>query len=323
MQRTALLLLCCVAVSTGCGGPQKTGPEPTGTQTSADKPLSSFAKGEEAIEAEAWQEALGHFDAVLAKEPNHDQALYYRAVALEKLGRLEEATAGYEKVIERDPKLVAARINLAAIHLEAKPPRTKEAIAVLEPAVSLDPKAYDVRENLAYAYRVEGNAAKAEAYYREALSIADHPRIHFALADVLFEAGKVEESAEHYRKAWPGFVDDLDTLVVIAHRLGKTRQYADCVEAFSAAIKLKDTEPGFFLHRGLCRHGLKKLAQERSDYEAALAIDDKFAAAWYYLGMSYLDDDAAKAKNALKKAVEHGGDSPVGKRAKQQLGKLK
>lgn len=320
MRRIALLLIC-VAASAGCGGPQKTNPEPTGAQ--ADKPLTPFAEGEAAIGAEAWQEALGHFDAVLEKEPNHEQALYYRAVALEKLGRLDEATAGYQKVIEIDPKMVAARINLAAIHLEAKPPRTKEAIAVLEPAASMDPKAYDVRENLAYAYRVEGDAAKAEAYYREALSIAEHPRIHFALADVLFEAGKVEESAEHYQKAWPGFVDDLDTLLVIAHRLGKTKKYADCVEAFSAAIKLKDSEPGFFLHRGLCQHGLKKLADERADYEAALAIDDKFAPGWYYLGMSYLDDDPKKAKDALTKAVEHGGDSPVGKRAKQQLAKLK
>ncbi len=95
------------------------------------------------------------------------------------------------------------------------------------------------------------------------------------------------------------------------------------MKAFSAAIAIKDSEPGFHLHRGLCSHGLGKVADERKDYQGALAIDDTFAPAWYYLGMSFKKDDKAKAKEALQKAVEHGGKSAVAERAKSQLAKLK
>ena len=63
-----------------------------------------------------------------------------------------------------------------------------------------------------------------------ALTIEDNPRIHYSLAELLFESGKKKESAEHYKKAWPGFVEDLDNIVRIAHRLGKTRSYEDCVQ---------------------------------------------------------------------------------------------
>ncbi len=324
MRTLALSLTVCAALilpSLGCGGPQKPDPEPTGA--TPDKPKTSFDKGVEAIEGEAWQEALEHFEAVLASEAENAQAVYYRAVALERLGKLDEAVAGYEQAVKLDGKLVAARVNLAAIYLEAKPPKTKEAITMLEPAAAMDPEAYDVRENLGYAHRVEGNLEKAEAFYREALAIADHPRIHFSLADVLFEAGKADEAGAHYEKALDGFVEELDTLVVIAHRLGKTKRYEACVKAFSVAIELDKDEPGFLLHRGLCRHGLGKLDKERADYQAAIALDEKFAPAWYYLGMSYVETEPKKAKDALNKAVEHGGTTDVGKRAKAQLAKLK
>lgn len=323
MRRTAswitlALALTAPALAAGCGPPQKPAPDPKPQA----KPATAFDKGVEAIEAEQWETALGHFDAALADKPDHAEATYYRGVAFEKLGKLDEAVKAYDAALKLDPKLDAVRINLAAIYLEAKPPKAKEAIAVLEP-VAAETKDSMVRENLAYAHMVLGDLAKAEEHYRAALTIEDHPRIHYALAELLFEGGKVKQSAEHYKKAWPGFVEDLDNIVRIAHRLGKTRSYADCVKAFTAALALKDSEPGFYLHRGLCRHGLKQGAEERADYEAALKLDDTFAPAWYYLGMATKKTDAKKAKEAFQKAVEHGGKTPVAKRAKDQLGKLK
>jgi tetratricopeptide (TPR) repeat protein len=320
MRRLALTLFLGLALTSACGGSQKPGPKPTGTQP--DKPATPFEKGVESIEGEAWQEALGHFDEALASDPKNAEATYYRGVALEKLGRLDEAVEAYEKALALDAKLDAVRINLAAIYLEAKPPKAKEAIAVLEP-VAKDTKDSMVHENIAYAHIVMGNSAKALEHYRAALAIEGHPRIHYQLGDLLFDSGKQKESAEHYQKAWPGFVEDLDNLVRIAHRLGKTRSYEDCVKAFTAAIKLKDSEAAFHLHRGLCRHGLKQLDEERADYEAALKVDATFAPAWFYLGMSVKKADEAKAKEAFAKAVEHGGTTPVAKRAKEQLGKLK
>jgi tetratricopeptide (TPR) repeat protein len=321
MRRIAIPILVALLGATACGPPTPK-PKPNGPVEQNDQPATPFDKGVRAIEAEAWQEALTNFDAALAKDPGNAEATYYRGVALEKLGKLDEAVAAYEKALKLDAKLAAVRINLAAIYLEAKPPKAKEAIEVLKP-VAADTKDSMVHENLAYAYIVSGNAEKAEEHYKKALTIDDHPRIHYALADLLFEAGKKEESAAHYQKAWPGFTGDLDNLVRIAHRLGKTRSYEDCVKAFTAAIELKDNEPGFHLHRGLCRHGLKQLEEERADYESALQLDETFAPAWYYLGMSSKKSDPKKAKEAFQNAVKHGGTTPVAKRAKQQLAKMK
>jgi tetratricopeptide (TPR) repeat protein len=58
-------------------------------------------------------------DAALQHRPNSALLHFNRAVALDHLGRLDEAAAGYERSLALDPTLADAHFNLAELHQEA------------------------------------------------------------------------------------------------------------------------------------------------------------------------------------------------------------
>lgn len=312
--------------SSGCD-PQPTGPDPV---LIADPPPtddgrapgagnSDYDRGLAYIEKEAYAEALPHFERALEAQPDNAEALYYRGLALARTGERARAEQDLARAIELDEKLVLARLHLGALYLE-DPPKPDKAVAVLEPAVEQDPKAADIREQLAFAYRLAGNKDKALAQYKQSLALQDNPDVRLGYADLLFEMGKEEEARAQMKRLVASFAQDVEKLAFVAHRLAKTKAYDDCVKAFDAAIALEPKQPGFFLHRGLCKHGLKKEKQARDDYEKALSIDGKFQPAHYYLAQSYLEDKMrGKALEHLRKAVSIDKSSAVGKKAQQEL----
>jgi len=172
-----------------------------------------------------------------------------------------------------------------------------------------------------------GGAAKkydeSAKHYRASLKAKDDPNVRFDFADMLFEADKLDEAVVEMRKVLPAVKDDKQVVAQLAHRFAKAKAYDDCVKAFDQAIALDAKEPGFFLHRGLCKHSLDKEEAARADYDAAIKIDPKFQPAYYYLGMSWLEaNKRTRAVDALEKAWKTDKASKVGKAAKEKLDEL-
>ena len=81
---------------------QTVSPPPRG-QTAAEL----FRQGRDAIDDQNWksaQELLGDYIQRYPKEPRVDSALYYRAFALKKLGRLKEAEAVLQQLQDAYPQ---------------------------------------------------------------------------------------------------------------------------------------------------------------------------------------------------------------------------
>jgi tetratricopeptide (TPR) repeat protein len=70
-----------------------------------------LAEGEKYLEAEAPLKALECFDKFLAAQPERADAVVKRGAALEKLGRDDEALAGYNRAIAMDSSLVIAHLH--------------------------------------------------------------------------------------------------------------------------------------------------------------------------------------------------------------------
>jgi Flp pilus assembly protein TadD len=331
MGLSPLIVLGCVAVLAACGPPVAAGPgpslvadpAPTEDGLTPGAGAGELDRGVAYVKREAWAEAIVHLDKALEAKPDSADAEYYRALAHDNLKHRDEAEKGYARAIELDEQLINARLNLAAIYLE-EPVRPEKAVAMLGPAIEQEPKAPDIRVNLAYAYRLTKQYAKAAEQYDESLKLQDDAEIRYVYADMLFAAGKPKESAEQMRLLLPTVNKDLEKVTVLAHRFAKCEAYEDCVSTFDIAVKLNNKEPGFYLHRGLCKHSLKNEKAARVDYEAALKADPKFAPAYYYLGMSYLGNKQRQmAHKAFTKAAQVGKGTRVGEKAAAQLKKLK
>jgi tetratricopeptide (TPR) repeat protein len=110
------------ALAIGCGGEsQKVVVGPPSNVEASNQIIGTraegtakelLAKGERALLAQRWQEAVDCFEAVLAGDPaaaNDPQVIYDLAVAYEGLGEREKARARYRDVVRRFPNDPNAR----------------------------------------------------------------------------------------------------------------------------------------------------------------------------------------------------------------------
>jgi tetratricopeptide (TPR) repeat protein len=116
MSRGVALVGVCMVVCAGCGAAPQAPAKPPPTNIEASNQIIGtraegtakelLAKGERALLAQRWQEAVDAFEAVLAGDPaaaNDPQVLYDLALAYEGLGEREKARARYREVVRRFP----------------------------------------------------------------------------------------------------------------------------------------------------------------------------------------------------------------------------
>ena len=105
----------------------------------ADRGEASYQVGMKALDAKQWQNAIEQFDGVPPDNARADGALYWKAYALNKLGRPDDALASLDRAITGNPDLAKAHQARASI-LKAMG-RADEAQASLEQAAAIEAKA--------------------------------------------------------------------------------------------------------------------------------------------------------------------------------------
>jgi Flp pilus assembly protein TadD len=303
--------------------PQLTADPPIGS-TSADEGAArtELQRGVAFIKLEKYDEAKAHLELAMKSHPNAEAA-FYLGVAREKTTDRAGAEAAYKEALKLDGRFAEAAANLAALYLD-DPPRPDDAIGVLKEAIAKVPGDVRLLSNLAYAYGLKGDVENSSKQYEAALAKGDDPQIRFAYGVMLVEAKQPDKAAVELRKALEGTKDDPPLLVTLGRMLGAAKAYGDCVKAFDRALKLKATDPEWFVRRGTCRHELKDEAGARADFEQAIKVDPKFAAAHYYLGLSLLSEKKLQSATAeLEKAEKLGAGTPIGKSAKDKLADLR
>ncbi|MEE8523212.1 MAG: tetratricopeptide repeat protein [Thermoanaerobaculia bacterium] len=121
------------------------------------------------IGLERWSQARPHLEAALALDPRDGRARYLEAMARHRSGDTTAAVSRLRALVADEPALVAARQGLASIYIET------------------------------------GRAARAVQVYRQGLELElpeeDKVRIHTALADLHWKAGRRDATIEEWRRA--------------------------------------------------------------------------------------------------------------------------
>ena len=122
--------------------------------------------------------------------------LYQAALDLELAGRGDEARDAYKAALDRDPKLVSARINLGRLLHAAN--RLAEAEALYRAALEQDPRNAVAAFNLGVALEDQGTADAAIEAYRRALAVDDrYADAHFNLSRLLEAKGDERGALRH------------------------------------------------------------------------------------------------------------------------------
>jgi tetratricopeptide (TPR) repeat protein len=151
-------------------------------------------------------EAVECYDHVLQADPEDAAAWFNRGNAASALGQFDDAVTSFRRSIELADD-ARKHFNLAnAFYAQAD--LEQAAISYCD-AIEREPASVDARVNLSTVLKEMDRLDDAEGILREALAVsADDPDVHFNLALILLQQGRLEEGWQEYEWRWsqPAFV---------------------------------------------------------------------------------------------------------------------
>lgn len=168
-------------------------------RSAASNELSQKAvAADRALRLGRYDAALDFYQDILAQNSNDVTALLGRAIALQKLNRLDEAAAGYRAVLRRDPSNISAATNLAGIQTKQSP---EAALKNLERVYADTPDDPSVKGQIGVTLAETGNLESAyQAFVKATQSDPHNPQHFFNLAVTAERLGKKNEAISAYEK---------------------------------------------------------------------------------------------------------------------------
>lgn len=169
-------------------------------------------------EEERHQAAFDLLTGALKEHPNDKDLLYARALAAEKVGRLDVLEKDLRTLIEIDPDNAHA-LNALGYTLADRTDRYQEALDYLQRAIALLPESAAVLDSMGWVHYHLGNYQQSLEYLRQAYELSADAEIAAHLSEVLWVNGHQDEARRIWREA---LEEDPDSphLLKVRERLG-------------------------------------------------------------------------------------------------------
>lgn len=151
-------------------------------------------------DAKAWQATFDLLSQAVEKYPDSYEILYDRAMAAERVDRLEVLEADLRRVIEMKPDYAHA-YNALGYTLADRTDRLDEAQALIEKAISLAPEDPFILDSLGWVHYRRGNLQEALKHLRTAYQARPDPEIAAHLGEVLWKLGQRDEAEKLWKTA--------------------------------------------------------------------------------------------------------------------------
>jgi len=287
--------------------------------------------------------AMQRYVAILERDPNNADALYYIAVLALQQGQIEEGI----KVIRRGLEVGPERGRLHNLHGQAhlRLNQDQEALAAFDRAIACEPTfadAYGNRANLladmdrreealaafdaalrVRPYNAEdicnratvladlGRLDEALAGYGQAIALMpDLPFAHFNRADLLLRQGRLGDALAGYDRAVaiePRMAEAHSNRGVVLKELGRLEEARTAVEQ---ALKLVPKSAEALVNRGNIAFEQGRLDEAQADYVRALELRPDLPSAQYARGLALMAQGDWAAGFPLYEARERIASAP-------------
>jgi tetratricopeptide (TPR) repeat protein len=281
--------------------------------------------------------AREHFSRAIALNPTHAQALYGRAVALQKSGQIEASISDFEKTLQLDPSNADAWFHYGAANQILQ--IFDEALSAYSKALELAPDNASALGNRALTYHALGRDQEAVLDYNRAIALApcdktcwynravSQTRIgdieaglssfeeafrldqtYLAAADgaifALFKLRRFERAIGLCDKVLSSEPSHGAALFTKGNSLHELKHYTEALTAFDQAMALAPENPKILTNRGMTLFELGRFEEARASAEAAIEVEPKLALAWRCKGsvelrLALLDDALRSFETAL------------------------
>lgn len=157
-------------------------------KTEAQKVQQALAEEQILRDAKQFPAAFEVLTRVLSELPDNADLLYARALAAEKLNRVDAAEKDLRRILKNDPKNANA-LNALGYTLADRTTRYAEALALIEQALALKPDDPFILDSLGWAHYRLGNHSEATRYLRSAFNQRPDAEIAAHLGEVLWVMG--------------------------------------------------------------------------------------------------------------------------------------
>ena len=233
-----------------------------GTRQTVKNPLNDLLdEARKDIDRKDYQAAIAPLQRVIDQQDDFSYAHFQLAYVYTALQRPKDAQAEYEKVIQLDPKMPEARLNLGILLLDRDP---AAAVAPLEKAVDLLPSQSRPRFLLGLAQERSGNLAAAAKSYEGALGLdPSDTETSLHLAALYLKLNRPADAEKKYRAVAESEPASAPALLGLAESL-EAQKKPDAIGAYENYLKLKPDDAA-------ARSHLRHLQLGGDDKEAALA----------------------------------------------------
>ena len=278
----------------------------------------------------AFDLAEHHFNAVLAREPNHIGALNLLGVALVQVGKYEDAARVIERAIDIGPASDTALFNHGLVLRQLK--RLPEALTAFDRALVLNPgvagtwnnrgivlvelrhfdaalgdfaKAIELKPDFADAFYYQGNALQGLRRFEAALASYDraiglnphHVGAYNNRGTARLNLGRFEEALNDYDCAIALKPDAAENHVGRGDALVHLRHLNEALAAFDKALVINPRLAQAWRGRGNVFSELERYDDAIAAFDKALELNPRLADAW--LNRSLLCKRAERWQEAI------------------------
>lgn len=178
-----------------------------------------LAEGEMLRELEHYADAVAVFSAGLRLAPDNPELLYARAMAAERLDRLDMLEHDLLRILADDPQNAQA-LNALGYTLTDRTDRHEEALGYIRQALAQHPDDPAINDSMGWVMFRLGRYDEAETYLQKAASILKDPEIAAHLGELYWVTGRRNEA----RQVWDDGLElapDNRLLLKVIERLSK------------------------------------------------------------------------------------------------------
>lgn len=151
-------------------------------------------------DAKAWRETYDMLSKAVEAHPDSFELLYDRAMAAERIERIDVLEQDLRRVIKMKPDYAHA-YNALGYTLADKTTRYDEARELIEKAHKLSPDDPFILDSLGWVHYRLGNTNEALRFLQQAYSARPDPEIAAHLGEVLWKSGQRDEAQKIWRAA--------------------------------------------------------------------------------------------------------------------------
>ena len=250
------------------------------------------------------QEAVASYNKVIQIKPDYAEAYNNRGNALKDLGQLDEAVTSYSKAIQIRPDYAEAYYNRG---------NALQELGQLDDALASYNKTIQIRPDFAEAYYNRGNALQelgqleeALASYNQAIQIRpDYAEAYSNRGKTLKELGQLDEALASYSQAIQIRPDYAEAYSNRGNALKELGQWHEAVTSYNQAIKIRPDFAEAYYNRGYALKDLGQLKEALASYNKAIQIRPDYPEAHNSLGnalkdLGQLDEAVASYNQAIQ-----------------------